>query len=1064
MSFFSKLNCCQCLKNNKTKEVFFDYDDPEQNRTPNPNKEEKNNSEEDEEFGQSQRFHNLKKKFKPESLAPNQKASQKETPSEHESNLSNKNPLKSLNKTPSHLEANYNKNDLKVSQTNNSQVNSVSNEDSPVKINSEHSGNLNSLRAEIGSNSNSIEIETYNNATGMKQHKNAKNNKPYEICTKLTNIKETLSSTDSIPVKQEKLSSNRKLSKLNRTLSNAPDANESNNNSKFDPQAPQLSQRSTVENKQQEIYAHPSLHQEELSLNKMINQVPEQVPVHSIVNNPTTSTQNKRVIVSRASSKSNLNINSQNLNNLNTINTNTTLNINNSNKSIDFSNQLLQKHKTDNTEETVKKEDSNFLTINQNNTRSFPSKQKDSNNFLVKTSNKSVSDLYLNSKVSKVSSCNNNDLLEKSSVNNFDRREEEISFKHDNIRGIHFDTNYNNIGSSQKLNLYTANLDNDLDAEASEIVTSSDEIKLDREFIEAYPTLRVQSRMLNNSMNVNVPTQDNEEGKEVKEKSLRKLKSNTNTESTLITYTQKEKEKGQSQNNRGNVNNVNNISALSNIDNCLFKNTEVYINAQGLLSKQLLKDVFRDNLTYFGRENVERREGGRKYVTSTSRKSSANNTGREGEQRMNIIVQGKNRLPDVALNLNSKNTQDRCLLESNIHNYFCIYFCLLQKEYYFKFLTNPNIDKALFYLKLKQNKMLVIDKTIIIQVGNCLLKIIPGKIGRISFNQEREAEDIGRDFIGLEGAYKASEQEERRESRKPKEFLSSNSSVSSNLHIGKDKVFANELKNRKSSSMVHSSFKDSKPRKESKNSEPSRISKEQEDSDSDKDIYNNKLKLLKTKSKFKESKEHNNKPNPSQTTQTRSPNRSSNKEKGRNKEGKETSEDKNSKYNKSPNKYSPDNINAKRKKNLHHSEDKSEKKDKSTKSIVKESKSPLNAGNTTKDPPINYDISIVKYDKDPSNNKLFKFNSTTKSHISIGRSSDCDIQMKNSFVSKIHCRISYDRALSKWVIFDGTEKKPSSHGSWMILNSKISIEDGSEIKFNNYLLMFSFVKSSSMFN
>ena len=107
---------------------------------------------------------------------------------------------------------------------------------------------------------------------------------------------------------------------------------------------------------------------------------------------------------------------------------------------------------------------------------------------------------------------------------------------------------------------------------------------------------------------------------------------------------------------------------------------------------------------------------------------------------------------------------------------------------------------------------------------------------------------------------------------------------------------------------------------------------------------------------------------------------------------------------------------------------------------------------------INQEISLVKYDKDPSNNKLFKFNSSMKDSITIGRSSICDIQIKNSFISKTHVRILFDKKASKWVLFDGCNiTKPSSQGSHIIINDEVKIDDNTEIKFNHNKIFFNYI-------
>lgn len=112
-----------------------------------------------------------------------------------------------------------------------------------------------------------------------------------------------------------------------------------------------------------------------------------------------------------------------------------------------------------------------------------------------------------------------------------------------------------------------------------------------------------------------------------------------------------------------------------------------------------------------------------------------------------------------------------------------------------------------------------------------------------------------------------------------------------------------------------------------------------------------------------------------------------------------------------------------------------------------------NANNTNG---FSYDISIIKYYKNPSDNKLYKFNSLTKDVVKIGRSSKCEIKLEDPFTSKIHLQIKFDSDASKWYIIDGNEGEKSNLGTWIIIDKNIKIENDSEIKFHNYLLNISF--------
>jgi hypothetical protein len=496
---------------------------------------------------------------------------------------------------------------------------------------------------------------------------------------------------------------------------------------------------------------------------------------------------------------------------------------------------------------------------------------KDANNTIFKNSNKNISESKFASKR------NSNDLDSHSNHN--DRKDEEISFKHDNFKGVHFVTNYNNIGSSQKLNLFAKNFE----IEEEQANLFSEELRLDKQTIMKYPYIKIQSKELNEEQTVLTLNLENEESKEFKDK----------TQKIPVPIE----------------------NSFNKIDNILFHNQEIIINVAGLSNKENNKisdlgdsSSLKDNVVYFGKVNKSNSNSttNSQNILNTNSKYANISMNQSKSQSINL-----KQIPDVTLNLNSK--YDKALIESNNNNIFSVYFCHINKKYYFKFLNDPSIDKTLFYLKLKYKREFILENTIIIQLGNCLLKLIPGKIGRSNKSEADNNDSVNDNFVklGLEN----------------KQLMSSFSSSNNNFDLNTSKKVASEFNRKKTKCLSI-------------------------------DLANN-INLLQEDSKL-----------------------------------------------------------------------------------------------------INFEISIVKYDKDPSNNKLFKFNSITKSNISIGRSSDCDIQLKNSFISKLHMRIEFNPNINKWTLLDGSPKKPSSQGSWVILNSKTAIEENCEVKFNNHLMSFNFFKAS----
>lgn len=731
---------------------------------------------------------------------------------------------------------------------------------------------------------------------------NNSNSRLYEIQTKLTNIKETVSSLDSIS----------NVNNVSGVLNNAITTLKKNNDNNIQENSSKtkltINGNSIKEYNNNNIsnISNNNADSNKTKINTPLNKITTILESNQIQTFNTFDTQKTQFNHISDSNKliktiSNYNNIDNNIANINSSLTNNNCNTNNNNKNKTF-NAI------------------NVKNSNQSLVKSFQSEQESTD---------------------KLNNINNN---------------EEISFKHDNFRGVKFTTNYNNIGSEQKLNLIIGN--DNLNEDYSGF-SSSYENNRDEELIARNPiltiiesTVCIADSSIPSNDNLNKKSNKNEindidsklflghdiiinaEGlvKKVQRKmshtyphnnikkgdSKNKVKSNFNKEAKENKDTKEDKK-----NTRNNKKEINDNKEEIEHSHQSPDSISLNINKANIFTNAKK----RKNYTYFGK-NIS-------YISNTGLISQPNpsNNNKDNSnvlQHCNTRSTYKLKKPDIELNLN--HISDKNLIKASNDNIFIIYFCLTTKRYIFKFLTNPTVDKSLFYLKLQHNKNYYLDKTIILHIGNCLFKIIPGLTGRSNkqyseSNEQVESENDRFIKLGLESRVLAS-------------------SFSSNISN-------NQLNNNNNANFTN--------------------------------CYNNN-----------EYCEDNNQ--------------------------------KDSYYNK--NNYSINNTNTKKNPKVR---------------FENQSK---------KDLLVNYEISIIKYDKDPSNNKLFKFNSTTKSNITIGRSSDNDIIIKNSFISKYHIRIIFDNDACKWALIDGCSSKPSSQGSWVILNSKIQIDNNTEIKFNNHVLKF----------
>lgn len=69
------------------------------------------------------------------------------------------------------------------------------------------------------------------------------------------------------------------------------------------------------------------------------------------------------------------------------------------------------------------------------------------------------------------------------------------------------------------------------------------------------------------------------------------------------------------------------------------------------------------------------------------------------------------------------------------------------------------------------------------------------------------------------------------------------------------------------------------------------------------------------------------------------------------------------------------------------------------------------------------------------------FYDRTSTHITIGRSENCNIKIKNSILSKIQCTLYYEDCSQNWFIKDGNGERYSMNGTWLLCNSKYELSE-----------------------
>jgi hypothetical protein len=102
-------------------------------------------------------------------------------------------------------------------------------------------------------------------------------------------------------------------------------------------------------------------------------------------------------------------------------------------------------------------------------------------------------------------------------------------------------------------------------------------------------------------------------------------------------------------------------------------------------------------------------------------------------------------------------------------------------------------------------------------------------------------------------------------------------------------------------------------------------------------------------------------------------------------------------------------------------------------------------------------LEITVFYKDSESKKKYTF-SQSVGKLSIGRV-NCNIIIENSNVSKKHCVIEYDTTINQWKIRDGYQNKPSTHGTWLMIDSKYEISTKTVAKLNNHTFLIEPVQS-----
>lgn len=96
--------------------------------------------------------------------------------------------------------------------------------------------------------------------------------------------------------------------------------------------------------------------------------------------------------------------------------------------------------------------------------------------------------------------------------------------------------------------------------------------------------------------------------------------------------------------------------------------------------------------------------------------------------------------------------------------------------------------------------------------------------------------------------------------------------------------------------------------------------------------------------------------------------------------------------------------------------------------------------------------------KEQNLNKTFIFQEKDKI-ITIGRM-NCNVEINHTFLSKKQCTIEYDPFFKFWKLTDGFETKKSTHGTWLLIDSRFELTNSTQIRVGNNVVKLNFANSS----
>lgn len=104
-------------------------------------------------------------------------------------------------------------------------------------------------------------------------------------------------------------------------------------------------------------------------------------------------------------------------------------------------------------------------------------------------------------------------------------------------------------------------------------------------------------------------------------------------------------------------------------------------------------------------------------------------------------------------------------------------------------------------------------------------------------------------------------------------------------------------------------------------------------------------------------------------------------------------------------------------------------------------------------------VATLKY----SNSSIYKISTfpKTKKKITIGRDPSCTLRVdkNNDVFSKIHITAEYKEEEKSWVVYDGTEAKPSTNGVWLFVQKPYKITSNTQFKLEESLFSIEVVNN-----